>query len=243
MAATELLTPVEELTQRAAVFALFARLLGYDPAPLLDGVSLSELRAGLRALGEDDALGLLDRVDVVADLDSADADELRKAWVRWFEMGRIGPYECSNTLVSAGGHTGPLADIAGFYRAFGVKIQGERPDHLVAELEFFSLVTMAEAAARSTGADEQADVAASAARAFLRDHLGRWLDAFAARVLEVDPPLVWGPIAAAAASTVRSETRRRNVVVVQSARAFLQDDELPEEAGEPICGSDLDFIE
>jgi TorA maturation chaperone TorD len=158
-------------------------------------------------------------------------------------MGRIGPYECSNTLVSAGGHTAPLADIAGFYRAFGVKIQGDRPDHMVAELEFFSLVTVAEAAARSTGADDQAEVAASAARSFLRDHLGRWLDAFATRVLEVDPPLVWGPIAAAAASMVRSETRRRNVIVVEDARSFLHDEDLPEEAGEPECGSDLDFIE
>lgn len=223
----------EELVQRAAVLALLARLLGRDPSWLLDGHSLDDLRGGLVALDDARALSALATLDPPR---RSDREALERGWVRWFDQGRVPPYECSNTVMSAGGHTAPLADIAGFYRAFGMRARGDRPDHVVAELEFAAHVTLAEALARTEGRDDDAGIAADAARTFLRDHLGRWLDAWAARVTGIDPPVVWAPLAAVAAAVVGSEARRRNVVIVHTERAFLLDDDLPDDAPDLECG-------
>ena len=69
-----------------------------------------------------------------------------------------------------------LADIAGFYRAFGVEVEpgGERVDHIAAELEFMHLLAVKQAVAEERGEVERAEICRDAAVAFLRDHLGRW---------------------------------------------------------------------
>lgn len=72
-----------------------------------------------------------------------------------------------------------LADIAGFYRAFGFGMGGrvrERPDHLAAELEFMHGLALKEAWAYEQGIIEQAEVCADAQRKFLEAHLGRWIE-------------------------------------------------------------------
>lgn len=72
-----------------------------------------------------------------------------------------------------------LADIGGFYRAFGIEPrQGERSDHLAVELEFLAYLAVKE----SLGTPEQTAICRDATRAFLRDHVGRWVRAFAVRV-------------------------------------------------------------
>jgi DMSO reductase family type II enzyme chaperone len=75
-----------------------------------------------------------------------------------------------------------LADIAGFYRAFGFTMGGrvrERPDHLAAELEFMHVLALKEAYARANGLVKQTAVCEDAQRKFLQDHLGRWIGPFA----------------------------------------------------------------
>lgn len=74
-----------------------------------------------------------------------------------------------------------LADVSGFYRAFGLGVSEARrtmPDFIGTELEFMSLLCRKEAYAASRGWAERAGVAAAAERDFLRDHLGRWVAAF-----------------------------------------------------------------
>lgn len=68
-----------------------------------------------------------------------------------------------------------MTDIAGFYRAFGVGSECERPDYLSAELEFMKLLTMKEARALMSYETESAEICLSAQRAFLGSHLGRWV--------------------------------------------------------------------
>jgi TorA maturation chaperone TorD len=70
-----------------------------------------------------------------------------------------------------------MADVAGFYKAFGVQVasDGERPDHIAAELEFMNLLAVKECIAlQDEGPGEHAEVCHDASRAFLRDHLGRF---------------------------------------------------------------------
>ncbi len=74
--------------------------------------------------------------------------------------------------------TEEMADIAGFYRAFGMICSEERPDHIAAELEFMHLATIKEAAAALKADMENIDLCVSVEGKFLHDHLGRWADAF-----------------------------------------------------------------
>ena len=74
-----------------------------------------------------------------------------------------------------------LADIAGFYQAFGFHTGGtvrERPDHLAAELEFMYLLALKEAYAMENSLTEQAEICADAQRKFLQDHLAAWIGPF-----------------------------------------------------------------
>jgi DMSO reductase family type II enzyme chaperone len=73
-----------------------------------------------------------------------------------------------------------LADIAGFYHAFGLQTAQacpERPDHLALELEFMAFLLRKE---RLADTAEQASICANAQRGFLRDHLAWWVPSFAA---------------------------------------------------------------
>lgn len=79
-----------------------------------------------------------------------------------------------------------LADLAAFYRAFGLEVcedADERPDHLCFELEFMTVLTAKEAYAldRRLAGDEWA-ICRDAQRQFLREHLGRWMPAFCRRL-------------------------------------------------------------
>jgi TorA maturation chaperone TorD len=74
-----------------------------------------------------------------------------------------------------------LADIAGFYHAFGLEIASARrtaPDFVGTELEFMSLLFRKEVLSLANRWHDKMEIAVSAQRAFLRDHLGRWMDTF-----------------------------------------------------------------
>lgn len=75
-----------------------------------------------------------------------------------------------------------LADIAGFYRAFGLDRSGtvrDRIDHLTFEAEFLQILIARQLYAADQGLDEShVDVCRQAQRSFFVEHLGWWLPAF-----------------------------------------------------------------
>lgn len=78
-----------------------------------------------------------------------------------------------------------LADVAGFYQAFGLQVASraeERLDHIVVEAEFLYLLLAKEAAARQAGNQEGTEVCDDARRKFFQEHVGWWLPVFS-RVL------------------------------------------------------------
>jgi DMSO reductase family type II enzyme chaperone len=79
-----------------------------------------------------------------------------------------------------------LADLAAFYRAFGLEVAadaGERHDHICLQLEFMCVLAAKEAYAlqHHLAAVELAECRA-AQKKFLREHLGRWAPAFTRRL-------------------------------------------------------------
>lgn len=78
-----------------------------------------------------------------------------------------------------------LADITGFYNAFGLKVSGrapERGDHVSVECEFLHFLLYKESVALEDGAQDKAEICREASRRFLSDHLASWLPAFARRL-------------------------------------------------------------
>jgi len=89
--------------------------------------------------------------------------------------GLIVPYETEYGPDSAFRQSDELADIGGFYQAFGLTLsqeQGERWDHLAVECEFFSFLARKEVLLRHNGDLAAAERVRDGQRQFFRDHLG-----------------------------------------------------------------------
>ena len=73
-----------------------------------------------------------------------------------------------------------LADISGFYRAFGVEIKSDRPDSLEAILEFMHYLIYKEINAPST---EKAEICLDAQRKFFNEYVSLMAKAIAQKVI------------------------------------------------------------
>lgn len=177
------LTPAARLLLQGQAYSLCAQLLSPDVDMLARRRMLGQLQAVLEQLGHSEALA---RLREITSLDLSDREALDGEYVRLFVKNEAAPYQTSYThLRSAlGGKMQQLADIAGFYRAFGFQVRGERPDHLIPELEFVALLYVKEAHARLSGSGEGAHVCAESRAKFLDEHLLAWLPAFHQQVAQ-----------------------------------------------------------
>lgn len=91
-----------------------------------------------------------------------------------------------------------LADLAGFYRAFGLDRAAdarERQDHLGFEAAFMETVIVRELyAVREDLGNDRVEVCRSAQREFFVDHLGWWLPAFGLRLSSLRPRGFYGAL-------------------------------------------------
>jgi len=96
------------------------------------------------------------------------------------------PYE--NSYGKSGGNkAGTLADINGFYKAFGLSISekdSDMPDHIAIEMEFLSLLALKEAYGIEHGQADMVEVCVSAKKNFLTDHIGGWAGIFCKNLAE-----------------------------------------------------------
>ncbi len=119
--------------------------------------------------------------------------------------GTVCPYETEYGATAPFQQPQTLADIAGSYRAFGLRRSSalnERVDHIGCECDFLTFLALKEAYVMERLADEQEaerDVCADtleetrkASRLFLRNHLGRFGRAFASTVMKENPDRFYG---------------------------------------------------
>ncbi|MCX8073089.1 MAG: molecular chaperone TorD family protein [Candidatus Binatia bacterium] len=117
---------------------------------------------------------------------SAEASEtpvLVAEYLRVFDRtSPCSPREGSWTQQAVSGRPALIADIAGFYAAFGVQLGSalsDTEDRIAAELEFSAFLALKLAYAAATGEQQGAEVVHAALRSFWCDHVGRFVLPFA----------------------------------------------------------------
>ncbi len=184
------MTPNEETMVRAQARSVVYRLLAVaflypdqmTAAAIESGEFVATLEAAVAVLGEP-TLGQA-------------VNALRKqtegfGFERWQSeyatvFGHIIPQDCPPYQTHYGSahvfmQAQELADIAAFYRAFGMEVRDgvERVDHIAVELEFMGFLCFKEAYAVEHGHEaEKVAIVREAQRRFLQEHLGRWAPAF-----------------------------------------------------------------
>jgi TorA maturation chaperone TorD len=191
-------TATEQTVERALAGAVFCRTLklGLDrPSPeLLETVGQADGRGALRV-----AAGFLDGKSggpvcgAVSRLFALGAPELSVLDQEYGALfghslhGKVCPYETEYGAAAMLQQAHQLADLQGFYAAFGLQVaraSRERADHIACQMEFLEVLLVKEAWALEQGDAEMAEVTGLAIRRFLIDHLARFGAAFARSLAE-----------------------------------------------------------
>jgi DMSO reductase family type II enzyme chaperone len=130
-----------------------------------------------------------------------------------------------------------LADLAAFYRAFGLEPgedADERQDHICLELEFMCVLAAKEAYALEHQLDpEDLGVCCHAQKSFLREHLGRWTPAFTRRLSRLAGDGALGALANLTGAFVEAECARFGLTPGSEDLLLRPVDA----AAESLCGS------
>ncbi len=158
---------LQKLLVRATVLKLVADSYTADLQKLRE--SMERLREIASRMGARDVES---QATLILEALEGEAEAARREYFRLFELGETPPYETAYTC-RMNPHRAQFerADIAGFYKAFGVKPSKELPDHIAAELEFLSLLHLKEANAIKEGRKEEAEICREARKKFLKQHL------------------------------------------------------------------------
>jgi len=198
---------VERALARAALYRLLGGAWAHPTGARL--AELTRLAEGLAAAPPGPAL----REHVVAlaaAARSVDPAALGAEHVFLFDRQvRCSPYEGAyGEAAQLAGKSAALADVAGFYAAFGVAPAAAAPDmedHIGAELEFMSVLALKEAWAMAAGDADGVAVVRGAQASFLRDHLGRWAEAFADEVAAATPMAFYAAAATLLEAWIRAD--------------------------------------
>lgn len=130
--------------------------------------------------------------------------------------GAISPYETEYGNEALFQQPQELADLLGFYRAFGLAVRQEsheRPDHISCEFEFMMFLALKEAYALEHDDPEMVSETRKAEKIFLRDRLGRFLPAFVVQLRREDPGGFYGRLGAFCRCFAGAEAKRLQITL------------------------------
>jgi putative dimethyl sulfoxide reductase chaperone len=219
------MTPTPSLTARSRHFLLASQATGFPDRELADTmVALREELAGHDGVGAMVAM-LPDRLD-----------DLQSAYIDLFDRGkrRVSLYETEHGRMRGLAKGNDLADLAGFYLAFGLTLDDtvhEMLDHVAIQLEFYGVLLLKQEIVRGHADADGERIVESARRKFLADHLGRFVGAIAEQAAVGEHP-VYGPIFAWCAGLVEAECT--DLGVTPAPLDFFAEDR---ERESPDCGA------
>ncbi|MCC7088379.1 MAG: molecular chaperone TorD family protein [Chloroflexi bacterium] len=172
--------PIDMLAMRSAGYSLLAHAFAYPDADRVGAIR--DAGAEFAAVGLQSPLNGLAHMAL-----AATTDGLEREYVRLCSLSSSPDcpgFETAYFSADATQQTARMADLAGFYRAFGVDATsgGVRPDDLPVELEFMSFLCQKEAYAKDHLGAPRVKQSARAQRMFLEEHLGRWGAPFGRRI-------------------------------------------------------------
>ena len=210
-------------TARSVVYDFLASMLSYPEPETFRSVATSSSCFELDLLLQQTFADLADHLRVVraelrqfltADDESA---ALRNTYTELFGhavRGTCPPYELEYGNADILQQASELADIAGFYQAFGMDLPAEsheRQDHIAVECEFMAVLAAKEAYAIESDNDEAQQVVCGAQQSFLADHLCRWSPACAHRLRNANPDGLYGKVATVLDQFIKAEAERFDV--------------------------------
>lgn len=185
---------ITEARLRSRVYSLLSEgfsILNDEIFELLRSGHIETWREIARSVnGGEKLMPLIEKLE--GTINSISKEDLAAEHSRLFEPGSkllVPPYETEYTLSVTPQHalsqTAHLADIAGFYKAFGLMVSDDMPDradNVVTELEFMSYMAYKESIAVEAHETENAGIVRDAETKFLNDHLGCWTGQFRDRI-------------------------------------------------------------
>lgn len=143
--------------------------------------------------------------------------DLKREHTRLFSLsvaGGIPPYETEYGIKNVFMKTQQMADISGFYRAFGMEMSDsahQRLDFIGAELELMCWLTLKEERAREKALKKEAEICRDAAQKFMSDHLGRWAPFFGEEIAKASQLPFYRRLGQNLSTFVVAECRRLGV--------------------------------
>lgn len=229
-------------TARSQMYAFLARALSYP-----DGEQPNWLRERYVLLADcQEALADPAVRETVAALRPAiaalSAASLESAFTRCFghAMSKdCPPYEAEYGQAHIFQKSHTLADVAGFYRAFGLDLAAdshERVDHASVELEFMHFLCLKEAYALAMQhSDERLALCREAQGKFLREHVCRWAFGFARRLCVKAGDTVYRELGQLLAAFLEAELRALGLKPAEVAGP-----DMIEEGSQGVPETDLD---
>lgn len=220
--------------ERAKLARFIAAML-CEPSPAcIDDLAHPAIRDELQSAAV--ALGIQPQlIDRVFEAHSVDARE--ESFVRLLGhtvRSECPPYELEYRSAEVFQQSQTLADIAGFYRAFGFDASGpltEREDHVATEWEFLAANSMLESLATD---EDQTACCRDAQRDFLSEHAAGWMPAFFERVRRSGPQSFLTEIVNLAEAVLRNWCNTLGVLV---GPAWLELRPVDEEDSTITCGA------
>ena len=206
----------EKAFQRSKLYRLFSYCFFYPEKDLLrflkSGECLRELELSLLAYPLQAEIAVMEGLLMELKKLAGEADLILDEHIRFLTLkSTCSPYESDYYRTALAVFSSEeMADVAGFYRAFGMDFKLERPDYIATELEFMHLAALREAEAATGKEPDKVALCRLVEKKFLKDHLGRWVSAFS-EALTAAGSRFYGPLAALLAAWLDLECRHFDV--------------------------------